>query len=303
MKKLISIALVCVFVSALCLTAFAQDSTVVDVTSEAKFATVLDVYTDLLPVVRADAVFIDPLSYVNGNDEGFKAPGTATRAVFIDGIPFTDFFNDRFVVDMSDKENYAVFEYPAIWANNGSDGSPAKLVYNIDVPKDGVYEFVVVCCGQIKEADVDRDNKDRGFGISVDGGTDKRQVNISDTELVFREYEYTYSAEDVKNTRITTANGVNSSKYQVGYVYNLCYELTKGAHTVELWHLDHSGDTVMSGNGSRVNIMGVYVQEFVDTAEQPDNPSTGDNAMIIIVLAAIMSLAGTATAFISRRHS
>lgn len=267
MKKIISIAIICVLAISMCLPTFAKDETLIDVTSEVKFATVLDVYTNFLPVVRTDAQFLDPFSYVNGGDEGFKAPGSGTRTIFIDGIPFNNFFNDRFVIDISAQDQSAIFEYPSVWANNGSDDSPAKLVYNVDIPKDGIYEFVVVGCAQIKEADVDNDKKDRGFCISVDGGQDKRQINISDTELIFREYSYMYSAEEVKTTNITTANGVNSQFYQVGYIYNITYELTKGTHSIEFWHLNYSGDAVMEKNSSRLNMMGIYVQEFLTETE------------------------------------
>ncbi len=267
MKKIISIAIVCILAISMCLPTFAKDETIIDITSEVKFATALDIYTNFLPVIRTDAQFLDPFSYVNGGDEGFTAPGTGTRTIFIDGIPFNNFFNDRFVIDISAKEEYAIFEYPALWANTYADGSTAKLVYNVDIPKDGIYEFVVVGCAQIKEDAVDNDAKDRGFCISIDGGQQKYQVNTSDTELTFREYSYTYTADEVKTTNITTTNGVNSQFFQVGYVYNITYELTKGTHSIEFWHLNYSGDTVMTKNGSRLNLMGIYVQEFLTETE------------------------------------
>ncbi len=268
MKKILSLAIVLILAVAMCLPTFATEAAPAeDITADVKFATAMEIYTGFLPVVRTDAQFIAYDTYVNGGDENFKAPGTGQRTITLMGFPFVNFFNDNFVVDISKKDEYVLMQYPACWQNNYTNGSPAKFVYNVDIPKDGIYEFVVVGCAQIKEADVDNDAKDRGFSISVDG-QNKKQVNISDTQLTFRDYSYEYSVDDVKNTNITTANGVNSKYFQVGYVYNITYELTKGTHTIEFYHLETSGgNRVDGGNSSRLNFMGMYVQEFLTDVE------------------------------------
>lgn len=191
MKKIISLVIVCILAAAMCLPTFATDAAPAqDITADVKFATAMEIYTGFLPVVRTDAQFISWDTYTNGGDAGFKAPGTGKRDIFMMGFPFVNFFNDRFVVDISKKEEYVMLQYPTCWQNNYEDGSPAKFVYTIDIPKDGIYEFVVVGCAQIKEDQVDNDAKDRGFSISVDG-QDKKQVNISDTQLAFRAYDTT----------------------------------------------------------------------------------------------------------------
>lgn len=268
MKKIISLVLVCIMAAAVCVPAFATEaaSPVEDITADVKFTTALEVYTQFLPVVRTDAQFISWDSYTNGNVEGFKAPGSGTRTITMFDFPFVNFFNDRFVVDVSKSEQYVFLSYSSGWANVSDNCPHGELVYNVDIPADGIYEFVVVGCAQIKDAAVDDDSGDRGFTISVDGGT-RRQVNISDTQLSFRDYSYDYSVNDIPTTNITTTNGVNSKYYQVGYVQNITFELTKGTHTIEFTHLYNSGATEMSGNGSRLNFMGIYVQEFLTDVE------------------------------------
>lgn len=267
MKKIISLVLVCIMAAAICVPAFATAaSPIEDITADVKFTTALEVYTKLLPVVRTDAQFISWDSYTNGGVDGFKAPGSGTRTVTMYDFPFVNFFNDRFVVDVSKADQYVYLAYSSGWANVSDNCPHGELVYNVDIPADGIYEFVVVGCAQIKDAAVDDDSKDRGFTISVDGGT-RRQVNISDTQLSFRDYSYDYSVNDVPTTNITTKNGVNSKYYQVGYVQNITFELTKGTHTIEFTHLYNSGATEMSGNGSRLNFMGIYVQEFLTDVE------------------------------------
>lgn len=268
MKKIISLVLVCILVAVICVPTFAAEaaSPVEDITADVKFTTALEVYTQFLPVVRTDAQFISWDSYTNGGVEGFKAPGSTTRNVTMFDFPFVNFFNDRFVVDISKTDEYVLLSYSTGWANQ-SDAFPCgELIYTVDIPADGIYEFVVVGCGQITEENSGNDEKDRGFCISVDGGT-KRQVNISDTQLAFRDYSYDYSVNDVPTTNITTKDGVNSKCYQVGYVHNITFELTKGTHTIEYSHLYSSGDTLMTGNLSRLNFMGIYVQEFLTDVE------------------------------------
>lgn len=268
MKKIISLVLVCIMAAAVCVPAFATEAAtpVEDITADVKFTTVTEIYTQFLPVIRTDAQFISWDSYTNGGADGFKAPGSGTRTVTMFDFPFVNFFNDRFVVDVSKSEQYVLLSYSSGWANKSDNFPHGELLYTVDIPADGIYEFVVVGCAQITDANVDNDAKDRGFTISVDGGT-KRQVNTSDTQLTFRDYSYDYSVNDIATTNITTANGVNSKYYQVGYVQNITFELTKGTHTIEFAHLYSSGDTEMSGNGSRLNFMGIYVQEFLTDVE------------------------------------
>ncbi len=271
MKKILSLALVCVMALAICMPAFATTAATPaqDITDSVKFATALEMYKNKIPVVRKDAQFIDPNQYVNGNDEQFVKPDGGIRTItFMEYIP--KYFEDQFRAMYSIKENYTVFSYPSIWINDLRDAdknviAEAKVVYNFEVPKDGTYEFVVVGCAQIKDAQVGKDKNDRGFCLKVDDGN-KMQVNISDTQLAFREYKYDYSSKDVEDTNIKTDNGVNSYFYQVGYVYNITCELTKGKHTIEYTNLEYSGEE-KPYQGSRLNFMGIYVQEFLTEAE------------------------------------
>lgn len=268
MKKFLSLIIVCIMALTVCIPTFATSAAPAeDITDSVKFATALEIYSGLLPVVRTDAQFISCSDYINSGDPGFKAPGSGTRRVTMFDVPFVNFFNDRFVYDISKKDQYVILDYPSVWQNNYEDGSPAKFVYNIDIPKDGIYEFVVVGCAQIKAENVDNDAMDRGFSISVDG-ENKKQVNISDTQLAFRSYTYDYSVSEIQEKNIITANGVNSYYYQVGYVYNIQYELTKGSHTVEYYHLEYSGsERLDTRNDSRLNFMGIYVQEYLTDVE------------------------------------
>lgn len=210
MKKILSLIIVCIMALTVCIPTFATSAAPAeDITDSVKFATALEIYSGLLPVVRTDAQFISCSDYINSGDPGFKAPGSGTRRVTMFDVPFVNFFNDRFVYDISKKDQYVILDYPSVWQNNYEDGSPAKFVYNIDIPKDGIYEFVVVGCAQIKAENVDNDAMDRGFSISVDG-ENKKQVNISDTQLAFRSYTYDYSVSEIQEKNIITANGVNS---------------------------------------------------------------------------------------------
>ncbi|HCG67366.1 MAG TPA: hypothetical protein DEW22_01590 [Clostridiales bacterium] len=147
MKKILSLIIVCIMALTVCIPTFATSAAPAeDITDSVKFATAMEIYTGFLPVVRTDAQFISCNDYINSGDAGFKAPGVGTRRVTMFDFPFDNFFNDRFVLDISKKDQYVVFEYPSVWQNNYEDGSPAKFVYNIDIPKDGIYEFVVVGC-------------------------------------------------------------------------------------------------------------------------------------------------------------
>ena len=139
-----------------------------------------------------------------------------------------------------------------------------------EVEEAGTYELVFVGAAQIKEENVDNDGKDRGFVFRVDNG-ELRQVNVSDTSGTFREYAYEYSGADLEDTKIQTANGVNSYYYQMTYYYGIQVELTAGEHTLEFYHLFYSGETLFeSGNGTRLNFAGAYVQKWLSESELKD---------------------------------
>lgn len=113
MKKIISLVIVCILAAAMCLPTFATDAAPAqDITADVKFATAMEIYTGFLPVVRTDAQFISWDTYTNGGDAGFKAPGIGQRDIFMMGFPFVNFFNDRFVIDVSKKEEYVMLQYP-----------------------------------------------------------------------------------------------------------------------------------------------------------------------------------------------
>ncbi len=226
-----------------------------DITSSVKVSTVIEMYNGKLPVVRSDAQFIPAADYINSADEeGWKDPGTGTRSINIDGVPgWEKYFNDDFLYGIDD--GFASFDYPCIWT-----GIHGPLKYSFTIETDGVYEFVIVGAAQIKDNQVDNDEKDRGFCISVDGGK-KQQVNLSDTLAVYRNYTYTYTMSEEVAAQINTQNGINSLDYQMAYTYNIFVDLTKGEHIFEFWHLEYSGDFDHSDySNSRINYAGVYVE-------------------------------------------
>lgn len=234
--------------------------TAIDATALVQYATAAQMYTNGLPIIRDDAQFVYSTIYDMSASVG-KTPGSGSRIVTI-----SDFDNEAYKDQAQFDVSYlgdGVFAYNAIWQSNADNGDTAKSVYTFEVPKAGTYEFVVVGCAQIKEADVGNDKKDRGFCYSVDGGQ-KYQVNISDTPLVFREYLYDYSfADGVKSS----ADGAHAY-YQMGYVYNITAELSAGNHTFEYYHLEYSNDQVLNtGNGSRLNFAGFYFQKALSAAE------------------------------------
>ena len=248
MKKIMTAVLILALAVTMCLPASATSAAKArDITDEVKVATVIEMYQNKLPIVRADAIFMDANDYTNDTKAAdWSAPGTGTRQITVVGdTGWTNFNNDQnFWID-ADKEG-ALFMYPCIWSN-------------ISGPM--TYDF------EIKEENVGNDAKDRGFSISVDGG-EKVQVNISDTLGVFRDYSYTYSIEEAKAAEITTANGVNSKFFQLCYYYNIVMDLKKGQHTFEYWHLEYSGaEDLHAVNGSRLNYAGAYVQAALTDAE------------------------------------
>ncbi len=269
MKKAISIAIlaamiISLFVLALPVAGIAgMDPVPIDITDQIKWSTVYDVYSLKLPVVRLDAVFVHAKDY-NPALSVQKAPGSGQRTVTFTDWNFPYFFNDPF--NLGD----GVFYYDNVQWQNPLDSSDVNdhgtLVYEIEVSEAGRYELVVLGCAQITDANVDKDEKDRGFCYSIDGGP-MYQVNISDTLGVFREYKYEYSSTELKESEIKTTNGVNSYYYQPVYYYNMFADLTAGKHTFEFHALAYSGETFTPANSSRLNFMGFYYQKAVSEAE------------------------------------
>ena len=264
MKKLLAILMItALIVSMFTFTSSAADALPQDITADVKWVTAYDMYAQKLPIVRADAVFIPAPEY--DASKVAKAPGAGMRTItFTDweaaGMEF--YFDDYF--NLGD----GYFMYDAVWANsNETEYDHGLLQYTFEVEEAGTYELVVVGCAQIKAENLDVDEKDRGFAFSFDGGEIK-QVNISDTEGIFRDYSYTYGKAELDATKQTTTNGVNSQYYQMTYFYGIPVELTAGTHTFEYYHLFSSGEFVFqSGNGPRLNYAGAYVQKFLTDVE------------------------------------
>lgn len=237
---------------------------VTDITPDIKWTTAYDMYANKLAIVRADAVFIPCDEY--DSTKIAKAPGSGVRSIIIEDWAakgMENYFDDYF--NLGD----GYFAYDAVWANSGSDPYDyGRLSYTFEVAEAGVYELVIVGCAQIKEADVDNDAKDRGFAVQVDGG-DIQQVNISDTLGIFRDYTYEYDKEKLDAGLQYTTNGVNSKYFQPTYYYGIQLNLTAGTHTLDYYHLFSSGELQFeSGNGSRLNYMGAYVQKFLTDVER-----------------------------------
>ena len=134
-----------------------------------------------LPVVRLDAVFVHAQDYDMALAKA--APGNGNRTVTFTDWNLPYFFDDPFNL------GEGVFYYDNVkWqnpANKEDVNDHGTLTYDIEVKEAGTYEFVVLGCAQITEANLDVDAKDRGFCYSIDGGP-MYQVNISDTLGVFR---------------------------------------------------------------------------------------------------------------------
>ena len=269
MKKLTAllVAIVLLF-NVMAIMASAEYARPTDITADIKWVTAYDMYANKLPVVRADAVFIPADEY--DSSLVAKQPGSQLRM-----ISFTDW-------ETSGMENYfddyfncgdGIFGYNAVWANCSTDVDASaeydhgRLAYTFTVAESGTYELVIVGCGQIKAENVDNDAKDRGFTYQIDGG-DLFQVNISDTPGAFVAYEYDYDKATLESTAITTANGVNSYKYQMVYYYGMQMYLEAGEHTLDYYHLFYSGETNFeTGNGPRLNFAGAYVQKYLTGVE------------------------------------
>ncbi len=272
MKKVLSaLVLAAMLISTIVLAASATGTATlpIDITDQAKCSTVYEIYSQKLPVVRLDAVFVGANEYdvaLAGKAPG-KNNGTNRMVTITDwNLPY--FFNDPF--NWGD----GVFNYDtSLWANVVDAANPddrAPLTYYFDIKDAGKYEFVVVGCAEITETECNDDTKDRGFTYSIDDGQ-KYQVNISDTKGAFRSathgtYSFTYTMAEAAADIVTT-NGVNSDKaYQVAYYYNLTADLSAGKHTFVLSDLYFSGDTRILGNEGRLNYMGFYYQKAVTEA-------------------------------------
>ena len=232
----------------------------IDITNNIKWVTLYEMYEKKLPVVRADAVFIPAVEY-----EAATAPGSGMRTITITDWAekgMTAYFDDYF--NLGD----GFFMYDGVWANSVADPYDHGLMtYSFNVPETGTYEIVFLGCAQIKEENVDNNEKDRGFAFQIDDG-DIMQVNISDTEGTFREYAYNYNKADLEAGRLYTTNGVNNKYYLPTYYYGIQLALTAGSHTLDFYHLFSSGDFVFeSGNGPRLNYFGAYVQKYLTDAE------------------------------------
>ena len=264
MKRIFAFLMILsLFVGVMAFAASAEETLPRDITDDIKWITAYDMYMQRLPVVRDDAVFIHPMDY-----EASTAPGSGVRdIVFTDWeeVGMEEYFDDYF--SFGD----GFFSYDAVWAKSVDvPYDHGLMTYTFEVEEAGTYELVFVGAAQIKEEDVNNDGKDRGFAFSVDGG-ERRQINISDTSGTFREYAYEYSGADLADTKIQTANGVNSYYYQMTYYYGIQVELTAGEHTLEFYHLFYSGETLFeSGNGTRLNFAGAYVQKWLSEDELKD---------------------------------
>ena len=264
MKKITALVVALVLMlNMMAIMASADATKPADITADIKWVTAYDMYAGKLPVVRADAIHI----WADEYDPGLiaTAPGSGTRM-----ITFTDwatsgmesYFNDEY--DCGD----GFFAYPAVWANSGSDPyDHGRLSYKFTVEEAGTYELVIVGCGQITDANLDNDAKDRGFTYQIDGGQ-MYQVNISDTSGVFRDYTYDYDKAALDAAKLTTTNGVNSQVYQMTYYYGMQMYLEPGEHTLDYYHLFYSGEHLFeSGNGPRLNFAGAYIQKYLTGVE------------------------------------
>ena len=240
----------------------AADVKPTDITNDIKWVTAYEMYEKKLPVVRADAVFMNAMDYTAAT-----APGSGIRMItFTDWAEkgFEEYFDDYF------HDGDGFFFYDAVWANSTKDPEPydhGLLSYTFEVAESGTYELVIVGAGQIKAENVDNDEKDRGFTFQIDDG-EMFQVNISDTSGAFRDYTYNYGKADIEAGTIATTNGVNSQLYQMTYYYGMQVYLTAGTHTLNYYHLFYSGEfNFESGNGPRLNYAGAYVQKYLTGIE------------------------------------
>lgn len=268
MKKIISffvIAMMLISMLVLPSSAAIDASTLdapIDITNDVKSITSYDLYLNKVPVIRADAQLILAYDYDMSLCE--TAPGYGTRTItFTDWEEkgMTSFFYDEF--DLGE----GVFDYyPTQWFNvteSGNWDDRAKVTFTCEIYEPGTYEFVFLGAAQIKAENVGNPAKERGFCFSIDGG-EIYSVNISNTRGVFREYSYEYSHEDLE----AGYDGNNTTYYQPTYYYGFSENLSAGTHTIEFYHLFNSSDgTQLTGNGSRINLIGIYVEKFLDESQ------------------------------------
>lgn len=268
MKKIISlfiIAMMLVPMLALSTSAAIDASTLgtpTDITDDVKWITSYDLYLNKVPVVRADAQLITADEYDMSLCE--KTPGSGLRTVtFLDWEEkgMTSFFDDEFDCGDGVFGYYSTQWYNVIANDNWDDR--AKVTFSFDVDEAGTYEFVFLGCAQIKADAVGDPSKDRGFSFSVDGG-DIKSVNASKTKAIFRDYSYSYSQADLE----AGYDGDNTKYFQPTYFYGITADLTAGKHTLEFYDLFYGSDgTKLTGNGSRMNFMGFYVEKFLDESQ------------------------------------
>ncbi|MCQ2428291.1 MAG: hypothetical protein MJ137_07850 [Clostridia bacterium] len=262
MKKFFVMLLALSMLLAICIPATAAEKAI-DITDSIKVATYIEMMDKKLKIVRDDAYLMGAMDYTNDTSSAdWKAPGTGVRTLsVVDTKGWTNYYNDLdFLIDAADDST--IFAYPCIWSN-----ITGPMTYEFAVDADGIYEFVVLGCAQIKDSDVDNDAKDRGFCVSVDGGQ-KYQVNISDTKGVFRNYTYDLTYETAMSDEIKTTNGTNTSNFIMGYYYGIEIELKAGKHQFEYWGLEYSGaEDHSQKTSSRLNYAGAYVQKALTDAE------------------------------------
>jgi len=241
--------------------AIPEGCTAIDVTANVKFSSVVDMYVNGTPIIRDDAKFV----YASESDASTtigKQPGSGIRTIVVMDFD-KNTYKDQLQYDVHFIDE-GVFAYPAIWQNNAEDGATAKSVYKFSVPAAGKYEFVVLGAAEIKAENVGNPEKERGFSYSIDGGQ-KFQVNISDSPLVCRGYNYEYKIEDAQKA----VKDKTHDYYQIGCVYNITADLTAGEHTFEYYHLEYNsaGNVVNTGNSSRLNFAGFYFQKALSESE------------------------------------
>ncbi len=237
--------------------AIPEGCTAVDITSEVKFASAMQMYDQGLAIIREDATFVESFDYDQASLVG------STSAATVRSIKVSD-FDDAAHRNQAqfDVHNYGDgdFLYTCIWASNASATETSKVVYKFNAPESGEYEFVFAGAAEIKAENVGNPERDRGFSFSIDGG-EKKQVNISNSPLQCRGYNYEYTVAEA----LACVTEGTYAKYQIGYVYNIKVQLTAGEHTLEYYHLEYSGDTITNTtNNSRLNFAGFYYQKAID---------------------------------------
>lgn len=262
MKKILALILSVAMLAVICVpfAVSADDKKAIDITDTVSFATAVEMYEGKLPIVRDDAIFLDPydeLDYTNT-----VGSNHANRTIYVSSTAgWTNYSNDEIFLAVCE-DDMTSFVYPVVWA-----GVTTPLQFEFTVTEEDDYEIVVVGCAQIKEADVNNDKKDRGFCVSIDDNQELYQVNAADTKAMFRDYAYNYSVEKAL-AGIKTDNGTNSQDMQFGYWYNIVFHLTKGKHVFKYYNLQYSGNEDLAfSTSSRFNYAGAFVQKSLSESE------------------------------------